>query len=174
MVGFKVINLRRRMATLKGQIPGVPGSIQTLEGIEMVLDYVPKTKTGITAEEEKQVVDFINARIQQMKESNNPFITLYNDENPTPDQQGAPDKNSESTGSDKNPTQDEASVWKAKYEEEQSKRRGLQLKVNEYKKKLIAAGLIKDESTTTGTEGKDGAESATSTRTSKRKGNAGA
>lgn len=167
-ISFKVLNVRRRTSTMKSKIPGVPNNITVLDGIEIILDYVPETQQGITPEEEKKVVEFINQRMQRMRASKLPFIILYDEENPSPTTQGdAPENPNGTTTQSEN---DEASKWKAKYEESETKRRGLQLKVNEYKKKLVKAGIISDESTSTGAEAATSAESGKTSKPSRGKG----
>lgn len=162
MANFKLLNMRRRMATMKGIIPGVPGQVQTLEGIELILDYIPKNVTGITPQEEEEVLKLVNERIQTTKGT--PFIILNESED-------APAKDEKTSSESTTESQDEASVWKAKYEAAESKRRGLQLKVNEYKKKLIKAGIITDESgEVTTTEGGANTKGAKASKPSRGKG----
>lgn len=173
MIQFKVLNLRRRLANMRGQIPGVPSQVQMLEGIELILDYIPDATTGISTIEEQKVVNFINNKIQETK--GNPFIILYNNETlVTPTQKGeSVENNDEKTllKQVKSETSGEAEKWKAKYDEVISKNRGLVLKCNEYKKKLINAGIIKDESTTQ-TQGGAKAESRTTAKAGGGKGKA--
>lgn len=120
---FKLLAVRRRNVTIKSHLPGQP-SVQAIDGIEVVLDYIPKLGS-ISPEEEKEVVDAIN-RHSKVTEGG-PFLTVAQ----------FSDSVDQSTEEVDNPDESVGEVdWKTKYENTESKRRGLQLKVNEYKKKL--------------------------------------
>ena len=152
---FRILNLRRRTSVGKVQMSGLPPG-QILDGIELILDYIPETTSGISAEEEKRTIESIDKHVLGLKDQ----VFFDTDFAVSKSTEEAPKKKIEPLTSTTSEGQEpyESIVksrdeWKVKYEATESKRRGLQLKLNEYKKKLIKAGIIKDESDSTTTEG---------------------
>jgi len=153
MAKFKMLGLRRRTTTVKSHMPGQP-PVTSLDGIELVLEYIPEGVV-ITPEEEKKVVE--NVKVFNEAKADKIFLDLDALQCTT---EIEPEISSAETSADVNTFVEEAAKWKTKYEEAESKRRGLQLKVNEYKGKLAKL------------EGTDSASELETTKSGKGKGKA--